>query len=135
VKQLPVQEYTITMPVLPQELFFTYLRRVEQLRFHLASIRVRTEDGDRLADSVLRIFGQKIQDTAVPEHLEHYLPNKRDRVIKFLCCDAREVTKQQLLSCFWSSHLFPVRPYHILRPHKHVLLPGISHNCNFATTS
>jgi hypothetical protein len=103
-----LQEYIIEMPVLEKEVYFRYLQKVEQLRYHLATVAVRTADGERLAQSVLGIFGKKLEQTAIQEHMERWMPGIQSSTMQLLSCDPSEVTVVELLRCFWSSSLFPV---------------------------
>lgn len=90
---------------------FQYLRKVEQVRCHLASIAQRTKAGVRKADSVLQIFSKKIEDTSVPELLADQGPNKQQRIIAMLARDPRDIEIPTLLECFWIQNLHPVRTH------------------------
>jgi hypothetical protein len=120
------EELSIHMPIVAQELFYEYLRKVAAIRFRCHSIAVRQKEGEKASESVLKRFTAAIEGSAVPSHMELLFPGKMKAITAFIAKDPREITDAALLECFWSTKLFikgrlNVRPE--LAPHARHLRP------------
>jgi hypothetical protein len=101
-----VQEFTINMPIVSQELYYEFLRKVAAIRYRMHSISVRKKQGDEASDSVLKRFTAAIESSGVPGHLESLLPQKMKELTVLISRDPREITEPVLLDCFRSAKLF-----------------------------
>lgn len=99
----------MSMPVLQQETYFEFLKRVEHLRYHLAKVKERQNSAVKKAESVLKMFGVKLEDTTVPRAMEQMFANKRERMTSMLAKDPRHLSSSVVMDVFWSPFLFPVR--------------------------
>jgi hypothetical protein len=97
----------IHLPVVPQELYYEFLRKVHAVRLRMHSITVRQKEGHKASQSVLKRFTAAIEDSAVPANLELVLPGKMKAITSFIARDPREITQESLIQCFWSAKLFP----------------------------
>lgn len=94
------------MPVVSQELYYEFLRKVAAIRYRMHSISVRKKQGDKASESVLKRFTAAIEDSGAPSHLELLLPRRMKELTLFIARDPREITEVVLLEIFWSTKLF-----------------------------
>jgi hypothetical protein len=94
------------MPVVAQELFFEYHRKVESIRKYMHSVNDRQKQGEKASETVLKHFTNAIEETSVPAQVELLLPGRMKSITNFISKDPREVTEPALLDGFWSTKLF-----------------------------
>lgn len=99
------------MPIVPQDLFYLYMRSLHDYRYMLASIVARDKQGAQASSSVLSKFKLALEETPAHQQLCFFLPNKHEAIVTLFCKPPEEILSDDIIKNFWSKHLFPVRSF------------------------